>query len=312
MIEYYQQLYKLLQNNTFTRYTCLNGYDIGDESIYLGEKEVLSLHTSVDKDNPWTLREDLATKPHLVIYGGGHVSKALYDLAILQRMPITIFDDREEFADRERFPQADVILAPYESIVTKPISFPGAYHVIVTRGHQYDELCLAYALRQSHHYIGMIGSKGKVALTYASLKTHGFTDKDLSQVHSPIGLSIGGDSPEEIAISIMAEIISCYSKGKKRIMIDPQTVKILSTLDGRGTLVRVIGKSGSSPARQGAMLLVTEDHLFGTIGGGELEHQAIAHARMSLRNEIIEYDLSTGGDLGMACGGKTRLLYTIV
>jgi xanthine dehydrogenase accessory factor len=120
-----------------------------------------------------------------------------------------VLDDRTEFANIERFPAADEIKVPAalsEAFTDLDID-RDSYIVIVTRGHRHDRTVLEQALRREAVYIGMIGSKGKRDAVYKALLDEGFTRADLERVHSPIGLEIGGDTPEEIAVSIVAELI---------------------------------------------------------------------------------------------------------
>jgi len=142
---------------------------------------------------------------HLV--GAGHVALATAVCAHFAGFEIVVMDDRAEFANGERYPQArDVyVLASFENCI-KDLG-PDDYVIIVTRGHLHDRDVLAQTLKTGAGYIGMIGSKRKRDAVYRSLLETGFTETDLQRVHCPIGLSIGADTPEEIAISIVAELI---------------------------------------------------------------------------------------------------------
>lgn len=152
--------------------------------------------------------EPILTPPTLYIFGGGHISLPLAKMGKLLGFNIAVVDDRADFAHPERFPEADTILA---EDFTK--SFPkikidkSSYIVIVTRGHQHDELVLEWAVGTPARYIGMIGSKTKVKTIYSHLLAKGISKEQLDRVHSPIGLEIEAQTPEEIAVSILAEII---------------------------------------------------------------------------------------------------------
>jgi len=309
MHEYYQKLITLIARETCTRTTILSGTSLGAEAISINGTKVLST-ADYREGNTLSLMETLLPKPHLVVFGGGHVSLAVYRLAVLQEMPVDIYDDRPEFADAERFPLANVHCMPFEEMAKHPITFPGAYFVIATHGHTFDGACLAYALRQPHAYVGMIGSKGKVAITYEKLRNDGFSEEEIASVHAPIGLPIGGNTPAEIAISIMAEIISVYAKDTHRVIIDPSVLQATGVCAEEAVLVRVLEKSGSTPATPGAMMLVTHDKTIGTVGGGSVEAIAIQKARELTDNCIEEENLGIGGDPGMVCGGRVKLLYT--
>jgi xanthine dehydrogenase accessory factor len=142
---------------------------------------------------------------HLV--GAGHVALATGRLAAFAGFDVVVMDDREEFANSARYPDAREIrvLDSFDNCVTD--MGPDDYVVIVTRGHMHDRDVLAQALRTDAGYIGMIGSSKKRRAVYDSLLDAGFTQTDLQRVYSPIGLTIGADTPEEIGVSIVAELI---------------------------------------------------------------------------------------------------------
>jgi len=149
----------------------------------------------------------------LYIFGAGHVSRPTAQVAALAGFRVTVLDDRPEFANAGRFPQAETkVLEGYDDCFASLSAGPGAFVVIVTRGHVHDAEVLAQALRTSAGYIGMIGSRRKRDAVYQRLRGQGFTDADLARVHCPIGLDIGAETPEEIAVSISAELISHRAK----------------------------------------------------------------------------------------------------
>ena len=141
------------------------------------------------------------------LVGAGHVALATAHLATFTDFEVVVMDDRYEFANRERYPDAReiIVLDTFADCLTG--LGPDDFVVIVTRGHLHDRDVLAQALRTDAGYIGMIGSSKKRQGVYASLLEDGFTDKDLARVYSPIGISIGGDTPEEIGLSIVAEMV---------------------------------------------------------------------------------------------------------
>ncbi len=145
----------------------------------------------------------------LHLFGGGHVSLALARLADFVGFRHTVADDRPEFASRERFPQAQrlEVTDMEKALAGRSLGLRDAV-IILTRGHAHDREVLAQALRTRAGYIGMIGSRGKRAKVYGVLRQEGFTEEDLGRVHSPIGLDIRAETPEEIAVSIMAELIA--------------------------------------------------------------------------------------------------------
>jgi xanthine dehydrogenase accessory factor len=152
--------------------------------------------------------EPVVSDPFLYIFGGGHVSSQIVPLAAKVGFKVVIIDDRPEFADPEKFSDAvKVHQYAFEGVIEKIPVGESSYIVIVTRGHIHDKTVLGQCLRTKARYIGMIGSRRKKAMIYEKLLEEGFTRKDLDQVHAPIGLDIGAETPEEIAVSIVAELI---------------------------------------------------------------------------------------------------------
>lgn len=152
--------------------------------------------------------EPISASCVLYVFGGGHVSKQIVPLAAGVGFETTVIDDRDEFADKGRFPNAaEVHNLPFEGLFEKLPIDGSSFLVIVTRGHMHDKLVLEQALKTEARYIGMIGSRKKRDIIYKKLLEEGFSKSDLARVHSPIGLEIGADTPEEIAVSIVAELI---------------------------------------------------------------------------------------------------------
>ena len=150
-----------------------------------------------------------------LIFGGGHVSRALVPILASIGFPVYVLEDREEFADIARFPAASgTVLCPMDSFLEEFEVVPEDYVVIVTRGHQKDYEVLRQVLSTRAAYIGMIGSRAKVAATMDRLRTDGFVGDDLARISAPIGLPIGAETPEEIAVSIAAEMIKRRSQAR--------------------------------------------------------------------------------------------------
>lgn len=154
--------------------------------------------------------EPIEQTPELLLFGAGHIAAAISPIAKMIGFQLTILDDRADFANRERFPNADAIHAvPYQEAFKRLSITEASYIVIVTRGHLGDRQVLELVLKSggSPAYIGMIGSIRKRNMLYAEMIRNGTDEHALSNIHAPIGLDIGAQTPEEIAISIMAEII---------------------------------------------------------------------------------------------------------
>ncbi len=152
--------------------------------------------------------EPVVPVPQLYLFGAGHVSLSVYKVARMAGFAVHVVDDRETYANRERFPEAEEIHADdFEQVMARLSPGENAYLVIVTRGHKDDMRVLRWAVEQPARYIGMIGSQRKVLAIYKELEKEGIARARLERVHAPMGLDIGAITPEEIAVSIVAEMV---------------------------------------------------------------------------------------------------------
>ncbi|MEL7563621.1 MAG: selenium-dependent molybdenum cofactor biosynthesis protein YqeB [Dehalobacterium sp.] len=159
------------------------------------------------------LKERVVPQKKLIIFGGGHISLPLAEMAKILGYQVIVVDDREEFANLERFKGADKAICADFTDVLQGDLLSGEIDcatsiVIVTRGHLQDKTCVQYLAGRSVSYIGMIGSKNKVKQTFTTLLEEGFPREELERISAPIGLDLGGQSPAEIALSILAEIVA--------------------------------------------------------------------------------------------------------
>lgn len=153
--------------------------------------------------------EPVIPQPRAFIFGAGHVSKSLSKVASLAGFATVIVDDREAFANRERFPEADEVFAgEYEAVFPQLAVNHSSYLIIVTRGHRDDMRVLKWALGTGARYISMIGSKRKTLGVMKELVKEGIPRDAFDRIHAPMGLEIGAVSPEEIAVSVVAEMIA--------------------------------------------------------------------------------------------------------
>ncbi len=152
--------------------------------------------------------EPILPQPIVYLFGGGHVSMAVARAANAAGFGIGVVDDREAFANKERFPMAQDVFTSYEEAFEKIRPNASSYLVIVTRGHKEDMRVLAWAVRTEARYVGMIGSKRKVLSVYRALENEGYKPNEFEGVYAPMGLEIGALSPEEIAVSITAELVA--------------------------------------------------------------------------------------------------------
>src|ERR1700736_5915258 len=153
--------------------------------------------------------EPVVPQPRAFIFGAGHISKSLSKVANLAGFATVIVDDRESFANRERFPEADELYAEdYEAVFPKLVINGTSYVIIVTRGHRDDMRVLRWAVETPARYIAMIGSKRKVIGVVKELEKEGLPRESFERIFAPMGLEIGAETPEEIAISVVGEMIA--------------------------------------------------------------------------------------------------------
>ncbi|GAN33224.1 MAG: hypothetical protein DYG83_02555 [Candidatus Brocadia sp. AMX2] len=186
------------------------------ETIAIGK--ILAIHGGSrhfkTADDTEIFLEGFTSPPTLILIGGGHVNQAVSKLASLLGFRMYVIDDRVEFADKERFPEAEtLVISDYSRGLENVSVNSNTYIVVATRGHRYDDLALAAAIRTQARYIGLLGSRRKTIEIYKNLLKEKVPPERLRGVYAPIGLNIGAITPEELAVSIMAEIIMVRNGG---------------------------------------------------------------------------------------------------
>ncbi len=162
--------------------------------------------------------EPVLPQPTLYIFGAGHVARELYKTAAQAGFDVIVADDREMYANRERFPEArEVIAEDFDHALARLSPGDSAYIVIATRGHRDDMRVLRWAVQTPARYIGMIGSRRKAIAIFRNLTAEGLSPELFERVHSPVGLDIGAESPEEIAVSIVAELIGVRRRAERAL-----------------------------------------------------------------------------------------------
>ncbi|MBN2773649.1 MAG: XdhC family protein [Prolixibacteraceae bacterium] len=214
--------------------------------------------------------EPVYPEPHLIIVGAGHVGKALCHLAAFSGFNVTVIDNRPELATKERFPDAGgIVVSDFETCFEKVPVTLGSFIVIVTQGHREDAAALQGCIKSEAGYIGMIGSKRKIALIRENMISSGTcTDSEFNKVYAPVGLDINSVTVKEIAVSIVAQLI-CFKNQKPRKEIWCMVLaageskrmkqqKLLMPYDGKTIIETVVGKAKDSEADK--VLVVTGSH----------------------------------------------------
>ena len=287
--------------------------------------------------------EPFFTPEELVILGGGNIARPLVQVAAMLGYAVTVVDDRPEFASSERFPEARRVVCDdfARALESLPLG-PGTGVVIVTRGHQHDLLCLERLIGRDLAYLGMIGSRRKIKLMKEHLLAKGVPEESIAAVYMPIGLDLGAQTPEEIAVSIAAELIKVRRGGGARSLAEDfgggqgnrgylrggsltaQDIDLFQALVAcvrQGTpaaLATVIAARGSSPRKAGAkMLIFPNGSICGTIGGGLIEEE-VRKAGLALLAAgpdrpgspgVYRFSLdgATAAAEGMICGGQVEV-----
>ena len=280
-------------------------------------------------DGERVFAELLCNEKKMVICGAGHVSMPVIEIAKMLGFHVTAIDDREQFVQNALGHGADEgICSGFEEALAAIPGDPDTFFIIVTRGHMSDSECLLSIVNKPHAYIGMIGSRRKVGMVKQMLADNGIHQDVIDSVHTPIGLAIGAETPEEIAVAILAEIIEVKNRTRKSTGIPADIMRsLMSEERGPAVLATIISKKGSSPRAAGTRMLVEEDGaITGTIGGGCAEATVIIYASEVIRNYkekekheaagpvIMNVDM-TGKDVaesGMICGGAIEVLLEIV
>ena len=263
--------------------------------------------------------ELLGGETKIVVCGGGHVSIPVIQIGRMIGCKVSVLEDRPKFADNARAAGAsEVFCEPFEQALKRIEGDKDTFFVIVTRGHRYDQICLEQIAKKEHAYIGMIGSRKRAAMVKRSVLEHGADPDIIQNVYTPIGLDIGANTPEEIAVAIMAEIIQV--KNKKSCGGFPKEI-LDAVLDEKNmqqpkALATIIRRRGSAPREVGAKMLVLPDgRCIGTVGGGCAESDILTKALLLLREGgrgiricHVDMNVADAADEGMVCGGEIDVL----
>ena len=303
-----------------------------------GEKRLLTSEPDEEKGSPRVYCERISRTPRLIICGGGHVSIPIIRLGKMLGFAVTVIEDRPKFADNARAAGADIVVCQsFASALSQIRGDSDSWFIIVTRGHRYDTECLDAILQKKYAYVGMMGSRRRSAIVKEQLAGKGVSRERLEEVHTPIGLKIGAETPEEIAVSVMAEIIQVKSAKAVQVRTDRDKAgdersghirtggyseEMLACIFGekadekKKVLATIISRRGSAPRGVGTKMLVLEDgSTVDTIGGGCVESEIIQKSLLMMRMETPDFQICTvdmtadeAEDEGMVCGGVVEVM----
>lgn len=325
MDSFYTQLAKALGEGEGDIWSenVLHGEHAGEKRLLNTARENYVTPGTEEGGNCRVFRERISRTPKLVICGAGHVSMPIIRMGKMLGFTVTVLEDRPKFADNARAAGADTVICEmFRDGLSQVKGDSDTWFVIVTRGHRYDTECLEAILKKTYAYVGMMGSRRRVAIVKDQLAEKGVDREALERVHTPIGLKISAETPEEIAVSIMAEIIQVknsrergggYSKELLGDLTDPAK-------PGKRVLATIISRKGSAPRGVGTKMLIREDgSTVDTIGGGCVESEIIQKALLMMRMDgpglqicRVDMTMDAAEDEGMVCGGVVEVMLEMV
>lgn len=266
----------------------------------------------VECGNARIFLEPLAQGRKLVICGAGHVALAVIRLGVMLDFEVTVIDDRQAFVERAKAAGAHrAVCSPFGEALQQTGGDPSTAFVVMTREHAHDVECLRWILPKCSAYVGMMGSRSRTEQIRQLLLDEGFDAEAVRKAHMPIGLPIGSKTPEEIAVSVMAQVIQVMNACDAGEAFPPGMLEELIALEngktGPAVLAMIVEKTGEAPRRPGTKLLVKADGRFvGTVGGGTAEAVILRTAGSMLRegcrdSRLVRINLEKGA---MYCGGE--------
>ena len=337
--EFYQKINECNPNREIKTLMVIEGEAIGEKAVCSDGKLVWTSEENgfMKRCEPYITRikgsgisivegkqvysEVIGHEKKLVICGAGHVSMAIIQLGRMIGFSVTVIEDREMFADNARRQGADAVICDtFENGLRQIPGDDDTYFVIVTRAHRWDRECLRIIAGKPHAYVGMMGSKRRVSLVLDSLREEGVPAEMLDSVCTPIGLRIGAETPAEIAVSVMAQIIEVKNRDKRTFAYPKEMMDAIlglhhSEVGGlRKVMATIIKRRGSAPRDVSTKMLIIEDGTcIGTIGGGYAEAVIAKEGMKMLREErlpkILEVSLlaDLAEEEGMICGGELEV-----
>lgn len=259
--------------------------------------------------------ERISDGKKLVICGAGHVALCVIRIAVTLGYEVTVIEDREEYAVKARAAGAHHVLCrPFGEALDGIADDPLTAYVIMTREHIHDVECLRRILKKEFAYAGMMGSRSRTEQVRRQMLEEGFDARKVDLVHMPIGLPIGSRTPEEIAVSVAAELISVLNAADPGEGFPPGMAEELAA-GPDGMLAMIVEKEGEAPRRPGTKMLIRADGSFlGTVGGGYAEAEILKTARQMIsegnrESRLLRITMKKGT---MHCGGEITVFLTAV
>ncbi len=334
-MEFYKKLNEFNKSKENIVLSILSGEKIGNKLLLSGGEKIYTNDENYDwesiipyipdnnksqvinVDGVKIYAEFIRQSYRVVVCGSGHISISIIKMCKLLDLPVTVIDDRINFTnDAIRAGADNVICESFEKALNDIKGDKGTFFIIVTRGHRYDQTCLQKIIEKENAYIGMIGSKVRVKKVLDYLEDEGVSKEKLNEVYTPIGLKIRAETPAEIAVAIMAEIIEVKNKGIGSSTFSSELLNGILNDNYSGipkALVTIVSRKGSAPREVGTKMIVLKDGtMIGTIGGGCVEANIRQTAFSCMDNnsvKLVKVDMTgkEAEDDGMVCGGVVEL-----
>ena len=313
----------------------LDGPEVGSRMLLRGGCPVWQTHSSgvlqrslsrlqectatgfLELDGTRVFVERFGAVPQIVVCGGGHVAASVVRLAKLLGLPVLAMEDRTEYAQDLRDSGADTVLClPFAQALEQVPGGAETYFVVVTRAHAFDVACLEQILQKPAAYVGMMGSRGRAALVRRQLLEAGADAARVEAVQAPIGLAIGAKTAEEIALSILAQIVEVKNARPQTEGFAPALLAAMEQAAQNGqpaVLATIIARHGST------MLLLPDGTTVGSVGGGIMEYRTrqaaaemLAGHTASVQTVTFSADGKNEDAAVAACGGSMELLLEII
>lgn len=332
MREIYRLISKYQENNECIIVSGIKGNITGEKLLFVGGEAIYKSQASeqlqicadeisetgiYDTEEGQVFAERLTTDARLIICGAGTVGQEVIKLGKQLGLNVIVLEDRREFAEIASKHGADKVLCmEFEQAFDKLEQRDSDYYVVVTREHQFDKLCIRKILNRKNSYVGMMSSRNRATMLKDNLKDEGYSEECLGLIHSPIGINIKAETPAEIAVSVMAEIISYKNEKVKTEGYNNELLnKINTESEEKLILATIVKRTGSAPRDVGTKMLIYENgSIVGSVGGGWIEANVLKLAKemfMSNRKYSI-YETDKNSEDAILCGGYETIYLEMI
>lgn len=333
-VDFYKMMQEAPKHKKLTRVVLLDGEQEGKQGLFCDgncmaqedgffvtdrvreavKKATAVQNVIIDEQNYFI--EPFSRSNRLILCGAGHISIAVITMANQLGFETCVAEDRLLFAQNAQEAGASrVVCKPFAQALQELQEDDAAYYVIATRGHNHDQVCLETIATFPYQYVGMVGSKRRVKMVKSMAEEKGVSKQFLDDLHSPIGLPIHAETPPEIAVSIMAEIINEKNTLLGSVGFSDEIMNAIASEDKMGmALATIVQRKGSTPREMGAkMIVLANGDCIDTIGGGCVEAEVRQRALQCISDgktviQCVDMTAEQSEEEGMVCGGVVDVL----